>query len=98
LLNFAINVISLIGYETVKRFFALLVFASVSSVGFASLTAAPSLAGYVKGYTRRDGTYVAPHYRSNPNGTKQDNYSTYGNANPYTGKKGTKKCSSFPCQ
>lgn len=30
---------------------------------------APSLnghAGYVKGYYRKDGTYVAPHYRSNP--------------------------------
>ncbi|MCE9549101.1 hypothetical protein K8Q98_01745, partial [Candidatus Nomurabacteria bacterium] len=29
----------------------------------------------VKGYTRKDGTYVAPHVRSNPNGLKYDNYS-----------------------
>ena len=43
----------------------------------------------VRGYTRKDGTYVAPHYRSAPNSTKYDNYSTQGNYNPYTGKKGT---------
>lgn len=44
----------------------------------------------VKGYTRKDGTYVAPHYRSSPNGTKNDNWSTRGNVNPYTGEAGTK--------
>lgn len=30
------------------------------------------------------------HYRSSPNSTKSDNYSTKGNYNPYTGKPGTK--------
>jgi hypothetical protein len=44
----------------------------------------------VKGYTRADGTYVAPHMRSSPNGTVSDNWSTKGNVNPYTGKAGTK--------
>ena len=44
---------------------------------------------YVKGYTRKDGTYVQPHYRSAPNYTNRDNFSTKGNINPYTGKKGT---------
>lgn len=29
----------------------------------------------VKGYTKSNGTYVAPHVRSNPNGLKYDNYS-----------------------
>lgn len=29
----------------------------------------------VKGYYRSNGTYVAPHVRSNPNGLKYDNYS-----------------------
>lgn len=29
---------------------------------------------YVGGYTRRDGTYVQPHYRSRPNANKWDNY------------------------
>jgi hypothetical protein len=38
----------------------------------------------VSGYTRRDGTYVAPHYQTNPNRTTSDNYSTQGNVNPYT--------------
>jgi hypothetical protein len=44
----------------------------------------------VRGYTRRDGTYVAPHQQTNPNSTKRDNWSTKGNVNPYTGKEGTK--------
>jgi hypothetical protein len=47
---------------------------------------------YSRGYTRKDGTYVQPYYRSNPNSTQSDNYSTYGNTNPYTGKQGDKKC------
>lgn len=45
---------------------------------------------YVNGYYRKDGTYVQPHYRSDRNGTKTDNWSTRGNINPYTGKRGTK--------
>ena len=45
---------------------------------------------YVNGYVRRDGTYVQPHYRTEPNSTKLDNYSTLGNVNPYTGAPGTK--------
>jgi hypothetical protein len=44
---------------------------------------------HVSGYTKKDGTYVAPHMRSSPNQTKLDNYSTRGNVNPYTGQKGT---------
>jgi hypothetical protein len=44
---------------------------------------------YVKGYFRKDGTYVPPHYRSDPDGNLQNNWSTYGNVNPYTGKVGT---------
>ena len=44
----------------------------------------------VKGYTKKDGTYVAPHMQTNPNSTKTDNWSTKGNVNPYTGKPGTK--------
>lgn len=44
----------------------------------------------VRGYTKGNGTYVLPHYRSDPNGSKFDNYSTKGNINPHTGEKGTK--------
>jgi hypothetical protein len=45
---------------------------------------------HVKGSTRKNGTYVAPHERTAPNKTKDDNWSTKGNVNPNTGKKGTK--------
>lgn len=44
---------------------------------------------HVRGHTRKDGTYVAPHYRSSPDGSKANNWSTKGNINPYTGKEGT---------
>jgi hypothetical protein len=43
----------------------------------------------VRGYTKDNGTYVQPHYRSSPNEYKNDNWSTSGNSNPYTGKSGT---------
>jgi hypothetical protein len=43
---------------------------------------------YVDGYYRSNGTYVAPHYRSSPNSTTQDNWSTKGNTNPITGQPG----------
>ena len=55
---------------------------------FASVSEARGV--HVRGYTTKSGTYVAPHYRSSPNRTKADNYSTKGNINPYTGKRGTK--------
>lgn len=42
----------------------------------------------VRGYFKKDGTYVAPHYRSAPNRTTLDNYSTRGNYNPHTGQPG----------
>jgi hypothetical protein len=44
----------------------------------------------VDGYTRNNGTYVAPHYQTNPNNTQMDNYGTRGNVNPYTGATGTR--------
>jgi hypothetical protein len=44
----------------------------------------------VSGYTTKRGTYVAPHYATNPNSTRNDNYSTRGNINPHTGEEGTK--------
>lgn len=43
---------------------------------------------YVNGYTRSNGTYVAPHMRSEPNSVRYDNYSSQGNTNPYTGSTG----------
>ena len=43
---------------------------------------------YVKGYYRSNGTYVQPHYRTSPDNSLFNNYSTKGNVNPYTGSKG----------
>lgn len=54
---------------------------------FASLTAFSQVS--VSGYYRSNGTYVQPHQRTMPNHTINDNYSTKGNINPYTGKVGT---------
>lgn len=45
---------------------------------------------WVEGYYRSDGTYVQGHYRTAPNDTKADNWSTRGNINPHTGKPGTR--------
>lgn len=45
---------------------------------------------WVNGYQRRDGTYVQGHYKTESNNTRNDNYSTRGNINPYTGSYGTK--------
>lgn len=44
---------------------------------------------YVAPYVKKDGTYVEGHYKSQPNDTKTDNYSSKGNSNPYTGQQGT---------
>jgi hypothetical protein len=46
---------------------------------------------YVHGYTRSNGTYVQPYYRSSPNGTVTDNFSYKGNVNPYNGSIGTNR-------
>ena len=43
---------------------------------------------YVDSYTRNDGSFVQGHYKSMPNSTNWDNYSTKGNTNPFTGTTG----------
>ncbi len=57
------------------------------------ITLLPSLASaqdtYIEGYYRNDGTYVEPHYRSQPDSYEDNNYSTRGNLNPYTRDYGT---------
>ena len=53
---------------------------------------APALAiRYTKGYSRKKGGFVAPHYSTSPNSIKADNWSASGNVNPLTGKQGYKK-------
>jgi hypothetical protein len=54
------------------------------------VTTSASAQVYVHGYTTKSGTYVAPHYRSSPDSSKLNNWSTHGNVNPYTGQLGTR--------
>ena len=63
---------------------------TVSFLLLFAFTTVASASVYVRGYYRSDGTYVAPHYRSDPDGYFWNNYSSYGNINPYTGKIGTR--------
>ena len=61
-------------------------------VAVAALLAAvaPALAQvHVDGYTKKDGTYVAPHWRSSPDSSVNNNWSTSPNVNPFTGQQGT---------
>jgi hypothetical protein len=69
-----------------------LIIVALSSFVISSFALSVAYAGgshYVKGYVKKDGTYVEPHYQTNPDSTKLNNYSTEGNVNPYTGKEGT---------
>ena len=59
---------------------------AVSVLSFSTV----SMAGWVNGYYKSNGTYVQGHHRSDPNSTVNDNWSTKGNVNPHTNKKGTK--------
>jgi len=43
----------------------------------------------VKSSVTKKGVYRQSHCRTSPNKTKLDNWSTKGNTNPFTGKKGT---------
>jgi len=53
-------------------------------------TGSSSSSHAVHGYTKRNGTYVAPHRQTNADHTQLNNYSTKGNSNPYAGKTGTR--------
>ncbi len=61
------------------------------SYGFRAPSYKSYSSGHVRGYTKRSGRYVMPHRRSRPDGRKFNNWSTRGNINPYTGKKGYKR-------
>lgn len=59
----------------------------------AAVIAAPAQSKntYVRGYVKPStGTHVPPSFRTAPNRTKLDNWSSKPNVNPYTGKPGTK--------
>lgn len=75
-----ITLIKIYKYLNVKAF-TLIIFLVISVNVFAQVK--------VRGYTRSNGTYVQPHYRSNPDGNPYNNWSYPGNTNPYTGKVAT---------
>ncbi len=52
-------------------------------IGLSPVTA--NAAVHVNGYYRKNGTYVRPHYRSDPDSSVTNNWSYPGNTNPYTG-------------
>lgn len=66
-----------------------IVIATAALSVFVSVQASAQSSTYQRGYVRRDGTYVAPTMRTNPNSTIQDNYSSRPNINPYNGRIGT---------
>lgn len=43
----------------------------------------------VRGYVKSNGTVVAPHRRTQSNGTNVDNWRTTGNTNPMNGSRGS---------
>lgn len=46
---------------------------------------------FISGFRRRDGTYVRTHWRTKADNSFWNNYSSYGNYNPHTGKRGTRR-------
>ncbi len=42
----------------------------------------------VKGHFKKDGTFVQPYMRTNPDSVRRNNYNSEGNFNPYSGKQG----------
>lgn len=69
-----------------SRLFSLFVILLLAFCGISAQTNPNHV--HVRGYHRSDGTYVSPHYRTAPNSTNRDNFSTIGNVNPYTGEPG----------
>lgn len=69
----------------IKLLFKLLV---VFSLAFSFVAIAKDVK--VKGYYKKNGTYVKPHYRSAPDSSINNNWTTRGNVNPHTGADGTR--------
>jgi hypothetical protein len=74
----------------VKFILATILFVSFAGLAFAQGVGSNPNDHYVSGYTNNRGTYVEPHYQTNPNGTRLDNYETRGNYNPHNGTYGTR--------
>ncbi len=79
--------------KTLATLFSMSIFVVITLV--LVITAVANADVRVRGYYRSNGTYVQPHYRSDPDGNPYNNWSTYPNINPYTGKRGTKRFSTM---
>ena len=66
-----------------KKLFFLLVFFFATALSFAQSQV------WVNGYTKSNGTYVSGYYRTAPDNTVDNNWTTIGNVNPHTFKAGT---------
>ena len=69
---------------------ALKVFIIVAVLISFSISISEARSVRVKSSITKTGKYRPSHMRTSPNRTKMDNWSTKGNVNPYTGKKGNK--------
>lgn len=76
---------------SIKKDVATFIICLLVFVGLVVITTPAEAASRTRGYYKpKSGTYVQPHYRSSPNRSKLDNWSSRGNINPYSGKVGTK--------
>lgn len=64
--------------------------------GFSGFKGFSSRTVPVRPHIRNNGTFVMPHFRTSPNATIKDNWSTRPNINPFTGKGGTRNPFSAP--
>ena len=70
---------------TMKRILAIFLMATIPSASQAARTHS------VEPHYTRSGKFVPGHMQTNPDHTKIDNWSTSGNVNPFTGRRGHKK-------
>lgn len=74
-----------------KKYFGYIIVILVTVIFLFTNTPQVNAISRIRGYYKPSrGTYVMPHYRSSPNRSKFDNWSTKGNINPFTGKRGYK--------
>ncbi len=72
-----------------KKLFYLTIILIVGFMFMADLAEGKGGRVHVKGYFKKNGTYVQPHYRTAPDGNLYNNWSASGNVNPYTSKTGS---------
>lgn len=70
-----------------KKYLPLIVI-SMLMLTFCTETEAQNV--YVHSHITKSGTIVQQHYRTRPDHSRLNNWSTNGQANPYTGKRGRK--------